>query len=132
MRREFSGRVFTGAGEASLFTDLDWFKKFVLNQFSFDVYRGTLNLRAQRKTDVAVLESLREPGVGYMLKSPDPKYCNAKLFSARIPGNVKVAVVLPEIAQYPKDVCEIVSNVNLRKTLLLTDGQLVQATIEVR
>ncbi len=115
-----------------MFTDLDWFKEFVQDKFGLEVFPGTLNLRAQRKIDITVLESLRQPNIGYTLQSPDQKYCSARLFLVRIPRNVKAAIVIPEIAQYPRDVCEIVSDLNLREALLLSDGQLVQTTIEVR
>src|SRR5208283_205133 len=116
-RVKFRGKTFTGSGEASSFTNLHWFKEFVRNKFGFDVYPGTLNLRAAESSDISILESMHASRYAYILESPDPHFCSAKLFPAQLGENTLGAVVIPEIKRYPKDVCEIVSNVNLRAQL---------------
>lgn len=99
------------------------------SKFGLDIYPGTLNLRAASESDVSVLESLRTSPAEFILDSPDPLYCSAKLFKAHLRG-AYAAVVVPKIENYPEDVCELVSNLNLREKLSLLDGELLEVAIE--
>lgn len=129
LRKHFSGRVFTGSGEASHFTGLPWFREFVHNKFGLDVCPGTLNLKAASESDVSVLESLRSSSAKFILDSPDPLYCSAMMFKANV-QSANAAIVVPKIKNYPRDVCELVSDLNLRKGLSLLDGDVVEVVIE--
>jgi len=58
---------------------------------------------------------------------PADGYCNGLLFKAFI-GTLECAIVVPEVAGYPKALLEIIAPVNLRETLQLEDGGEVTVT----
>ena len=61
---------------------------------------------------------------------PADGYCSGTLIKAFI-GKLECAIVIPEVAGYPKGVLEIIAPVNLRETLQLEDGGEVTATVNL-
>lgn len=61
---------------------------------------------------------------------PADGYCTGALFKAFI-GTLECAIVLPNVADYPKDVLEVTAAVNLRKMLQLEDGNKVTVTVNL-
>jgi riboflavin kinase len=61
---------------------------------------------------------------------PAEGYCNGILIKASI-GTLKCAIVVPEVAGYPKALLEIIAPVNLRETLKLEDGSEVTVTVNL-
>ena len=61
---------------------------------------------------------------------PADGYCNGLLFKAFI-CTLECAIVVPEVAGYPKTLLEIIAPVNLRETLQLEDGGEVTITVSL-
>ncbi|MCJ7422930.1 CTP-dependent riboflavin kinase [Candidatus Bathyarchaeota archaeon] len=120
------GMVFSGKGEGAKFVKLSWVKEQLEEKLGFTPYPGTLNIRLSETDCVKYRGILRNakpleilPAEGFNLGS---------CFKACLTLDLECAVVIPEVANYPKNIMEIIASVNLRKTLHLRDGD----TIEVR
>jgi riboflavin kinase len=61
---------------------------------------------------------------------PAEGYCNGLLFKAVI-GNLECAIVIPEVAGYPKTLLEIIAPLYLRDALQLNDGSEVTITVNL-
>jgi riboflavin kinase len=126
-RIEFNGKVFSSRGEGKKFLELPWVKQQIKQKLGFTPYAGTLNV------------TLSEEGVKRkkLLKKahaikiyPANGYCSGKLIKASI-GKLECAIVVPEVASYPKGVIEIIAPVNLREALQLEDGGEVTVTVNL-
>ena len=62
---------------------------------------------------------------------PEKGYYEGKCFKALIMKKVEGAIVIPNIPEYPSDILEVLAPVNLRKTLELKDGEMVDLTIRI-
>jgi riboflavin kinase len=126
-RIKLSGKVLSGGGEGKKFVDLPWVKRQILETLGFIPYSGTLNLRLSEESVKRrkLLEKAHPIKV-----CPAEGYCNGVLIKASI-GTLECAIVVPEIAGYPKDVLEIIASVNLREKLQLEDGGEVTVTVNL-
>jgi riboflavin kinase len=122
------GRVFSGRGEGSKFVDFPWVKVQLIEKLDFVPYSGTLNLM--------LTEGLAE--FRKMLKKaktmeiqPTKGFCRGKLFRAYVLDNLECAIVVPDMANYPKDIVEIVASTNLREKYNLKDGDIVEVKVMV-
>ena len=123
-----TGVVFSDLGRAGAFLGIDWVRDAVRERVGFDPYPGTLNVRA-RGPDLDRWEQVRRHGVKLLLPSPDPGFCNAFLFTGSLEGwesrpglRERVAVVVPEVEEYPADKLEIIAEVSLKQTRSVRDG----------
>lgn len=121
------GRVFSGEDEGKKFVDLPWVKRQIEAKLGFIPYSGTLNLRLSEES--VKRRKLLEKAHSIKV-SPAEGYCNGVLIKASI-GTLECAVVVPEIAGYPKDVLEIIASVNLREKLQLEDGAEVAVSVNL-
>jgi riboflavin kinase len=119
-----TGKVFTGKGEGKRYLSLPWVKQQIKNKLGFTPFMGTLNLRLTEKsiTNKAILEKMETIKI-----CPEKGYCVGTLFEADIKGlaEVKCAIIIPQVADYPKENLEIISSFNLREKLKLEDGDSV-------
>jgi len=122
-----SGKVFSGGGEGKRFLDLPWVKRQILETLGFIPYSGTLNLRLSEES--VKRRKLLEKAHSIKV-CPAEGYFNGVLIKASI-GTLECAVVVPEIAGYPKDVLEIIASVNLREKLQLEDGTEVAVSVNL-
>jgi len=60
---------------------------------------------------------------------PATGFCHGRFFEAYLKDNLKCAVVIPEVANYPEDIIEIIASVNLRERLQLKDGDDIEIKI---
>ncbi|MEE8333276.1 MAG: DUF120 domain-containing protein [Alphaproteobacteria bacterium] len=118
----------TGLGEAAGFTSLDWARSAFRDAVGIDPYPGTVNLVPRSQAARADWDAVRA-GPGIALPSPRADWCDARLYRARIGGQIDAAIVVPEIDSYPTDQIELIAEVGVRSALGLTDGDLV--SIEV-
>ncbi len=124
---KLSGTVFSGQGEGKKFLALPWVQREVEEKIGFTPYLGTLNIllaeeSAKRRK---LLQKERS-----MKVCPAEGYCIGVIFKAFI-GRLECAVVVPEVAGYPKDVLEIIAPANLREMLHLEDGCEVTVTVNL-
>lgn len=122
------GKIFSGCGEGTRFTELSWVKQQISEKFGFIPYSGTLNIKLTEN-------SISHKGLLERAKAIDlcPKegFCRGKCFEAYFMGKLRCAIIVPEVAKYPKDVIEIIAPVNLREKFYLEDGDLVNVTIKL-
>jgi CTP-dependent riboflavin kinase len=119
------GRVARGAGEGASFTQIPWARAAFIAQLGIDPYPGTLNLTPEDARAWAALRAT--PSI--LIRSPDPKFCNALAWRIRVAGRVDAAIVVPEVPGYPDDKIEIIAAVSLRDALGLADGDRVELAV---
>ncbi len=122
------GVVFSDLGQAGAFLGIDWVREGVRERVGFDPYPGTLNVRASG-ADLNRWEQVRQHGGRVVLPSPDPAFCNAFLFTGSLEGwdsqpgsRERIAVVVPEVEEYPADKLEIIAAVSLKQARSVRDG----------
>ena len=122
------GVVFSDLGKAGAFLGIDWVREGVRERVGFDPYPGTLNVRASG-ADLNRWEQVRQHGGRVVLPSPDPAFCNAFLFTGSLEGwdsqpgsRERIAVVVPEVEEYPADKLEIIAAVSLKQARSVRDG----------
>ena len=122
------GRLVRGRGEATGFTRLDWVREAFLGAFAIDPYPGTVNLELEEPAQHARWsEVLAWPPV--VIRPPDPSWCDAWCYPARIEGAIAAAIVRPAVDDYPADQVELVAPIGVRDALGLEDGAPLQITV---
>jgi len=119
-----TGKIISGAGQGAYFTQIDWVQRQCNEKLGFKPYPGTLNLEISND-DIFLVESL-DPGDGIELISPDPKFCNAKVFPVTL-GTIKGAIIVPEekVRIHPENIIEIIAPFNIKASLNVKDGDTV-------
>ena len=124
---KLSGTVFSGGGEGKKFLELPWVRRQIEEKLGFAPYPGTLNIKLSGEN----LKRRKLLEKAHPIKvCPADGYCNGLLIKAFI-GALECAIVVPEVASYPKDVLEIIAAVNLREALQLEDGTEVTVAINL-
>ena len=126
-RIELNGKVFSSLGEGKIFLELPWVKRQIKQKLGFTPYAGTLNIRL---SDESANQRKLLENAAFMKIRPAEGYCNGKLIKASI-GKLDCAIVVPEVAGYPKGAIEIIAPVNLRETLQLEDGGEVKVSVNL-
>jgi riboflavin kinase len=124
-RIEFNGKVFSSRGEGKKFLELPWVKQQIKQKLGFSPYPGTLNVRLSEES--VKRKKLLEKAHSIKV-CPADGYCSGALIKAFI-GKLECAIVVPEVAGYPKGVLEIIAPVSLRETLQVEDGGEVTVTV---
>ncbi|HTY74066.1 MAG TPA: DUF120 domain-containing protein [Candidatus Nanoarchaeia archaeon] len=122
----FEGELFTGEGNGKKFLSLPWVQEQVKETLGFTPFLGTLNLKLTRRNTISRKQLASTEGFRIQ---PYEGYCTGLLFKACI-GKQDCAVILPLVKAYPENLIEIISSVNLRKTLKLKDGDLITLTVQ--
>jgi len=115
------GKVFSGTGEGAKFTELPWAKQQIIEKIGFIPYPGTLNIKLTKNP----LKNAKGIEI-----SPVKDFCRSKCFYAYL-DNLKCAIVIPEVEDYPENVIEVIAPVNLREKFKLKDGDLVEVNVIV-
>lgn len=120
------GKVFSGKGEGAKFVNLPWVRKQIVEKLGFEPFPGTLNVRlAKDYTNIKKSLKRAKP----IEISPRKNFCRGLCFEAILLDNLKCAVVIPEVAGYPRDIIEILAPINLREKFQLKDGDSVRVKI---
>ena len=128
MPKLITGILFSGLGDGAKFVRLDWVESQIEEKLGFRPYHGTINLRLDRDS-IDLVRKLKDDE-GVKIVPPDPKFCIAKTFRARIMGKVQGAIILPEATVHAEDTLELLAPINMREELDLKDGQQVEVEIE--
>ena len=128
MPKLITGVLFSGLGDGAKFVRLDWVESQIEEKLGFRPYHGTINLRLDRDS-IDLVRKLKDDE-GVKIVPPDPKFCIAKTFRARIMGKVQGAIILPEATVHAEDTLELLAPINMREELDLKDGQQVEVEIE--
>lgn len=128
MPKLITGILFSGLGDGAKFVRLDWVESQIEEKLGFRPYHGTINLRLDMES-IDLVRKLKDDE-GVKIVPPDPKFCIAKTFRARIMGKVQGAIILPEATVHAEDTLELLAPINMREELDLKDGQQVEVEIE--
>jgi riboflavin kinase, archaea type len=124
--------LFSGLSEGSYYMSMEGYRIQFKSKLGFDPYPGTLNLRVPKDEMAHRLELESYPFVnidGFADK--ERTFGGAKCYPVVVGGKVRGAVVIPIRAHYGNDVLEIIAPENLRKSLRLKDGDLVEVRVPV-
>lgn len=98
-----------------------------MSKLSIDVYPGTLNLEIADE-DLQAFETLKARE-GIEITPEQPTFCNAKCYPVLISGQVRGAIVFPLVQDYPKKKMELIAPVNVRETLSVKAGDMVEVEV---
>jgi len=119
--------VFSGLSEGSYYMNVEGYRKQFRAKLGFDPFPGTLNMRVTRDSMGSRRELENHPSVpidGFADK--ERTYGGARCYLITVAGKVQGAIVVPIRAHYGEDVIEIIAPENLRKSLRLKDGDVVE------
>jgi len=126
---EVRGVVFSDLGHARHFMSLDWVRRAMEEKIGFDPYPGTLNLRLRRDAELDHWRFVKQTVVPIAMPSPDPSFCGSHYFMGFLTGwsggdglPERIAVVVPEVNDYPTDKIEIIAARALKTTYRIRDG----------
>lgn len=119
------GKVFSGKSEGEKFIELPWVREQIAKKIGFVPYPGTLNIKLEENSaKPKLLKKAKAVEI-----SPVAGFCRGKCFKAYLMDNLECAIVIPEIADYPEDVLEVIAPINLREKLSLKNGDTVEIKI---
>jgi CTP-dependent riboflavin kinase len=121
------GTVFSGKGKGAKYIKLTWVRRQIREKLGLDPYSGTLNIRLASDQSERLQDMLGKM-IGIEIL-PEEGFRRARCFNALLMGRIECAVVLPEVADYPRDVMELVAPANLKEKLGLKDGDVIEVTI---
>jgi riboflavin kinase, archaea type len=107
---------------------LDWVQEALRKTLGFAPYPATLNVRPSGPEDTRAWEEVQRDVAGVPLSPVEGGFCSARLYRISLrplagdDERVKGAVLLPDVADYPRDKIEIVAPVRLKQALGLKDG----------
>ena len=116
-----------GIRAAADFTQVPWVKRQFSAKLDLDAYPGTLNLEIEGD-DLRTFETLKA-GAGIEITPEQASFCSAKCYPVLIAGQVRGAIVLPLVPDYPGNKMELIAPVHVRKTLSLGAGDLVEVEV---
>jgi CTP-dependent riboflavin kinase len=135
VQRRVEGIIFSDLGAAAGFMALDWVQSALRQHLGFAPFPATLNLRPKAPADALAWARIPQELKGVDLFPPNSDFCNATIFFVEIGAGggkegetLKGAVLLPEVANYPKDKIEVIASVRLKDRLGVRDGD--QLTLE--
>jgi riboflavin kinase len=120
----FRGTVFTGLGEGRYYVSLEGYREKFSRGLGFVPFPGTLNLRLtteamiEQRRRLDLLKGVAIPGFSDRSRTYGPVKC----FRATVEKNLPGAVLAIERTHYDSSVLEVISPVNLRRSLGLDDG----------
>jgi riboflavin kinase len=120
------GKIFTGKGEGAKFVKLPWVRKQIIQKLGFTPFPGTLNIRLTEDR-IKLKKLLAKARATEIL--PTEGFYRGKCFRTYLAGSLECAIVVPEVARYPKGIIEIISSANLREKLRLKDNDVVEVKI---
>jgi len=131
VRYVFTGEVVSGKGEGKCFTRAEWARSAFQELVAIDPWPGTFNLRvSDRASSVAWAELNEDPGL--LLRAPNPAWCDGRCYSALlVQGNLRAAIIVPNVANYAPDQVEIIAAVSVRETLGVGDGDRIEVEATV-
>jgi riboflavin kinase len=124
------GVVATGMGEGQYYVTQPGYLEQFSEKLGFVPFEGTLNLK-MNPSDVGKLDVLRR-GEGIIINGFQRNgrtFGEVRCFPATI-QNIECAVILPSRSHY-SDIMEVLCKYNLRRTLGLNDGDVLELRISV-
>ncbi|MFC2013433.1 DUF120 domain-containing protein [Chloroflexota bacterium] len=123
------GRVASGKRESRFFTGIPWVRKQFIEKLGIDPYPGTLNI-TMLDEDKGKLNKVRQ-SKGIEITPEDVNLCTANSFSVMVNGKIKGAAIIPLVSNYPQAQLELISNENIKQSLSLKDGDLIEVEVYI-
>jgi riboflavin kinase len=120
------GKVFSGKGKGAKFMKLPWVKKQIEEKLGFVPYPGTLDVKITEES-VKLKKGLAEEGGVEIL--PPAGFHRGKCYKASFKTELRCAIAVPDVADYPENVIEIIGPENLREKFHLSDGDPVEIKV---
>jgi len=126
----FHGTFFTGLGEGGYYISLAGYKRQFVKLLGFEAFPGTFNLtigpgEIELRKQLDFLDALELSGFSHGGRSYGP----AKCFRAKVESKYDAGALIIERTHHSESVLEVISPLDLRKTLSLKDGDRVHVTV---
>ncbi len=122
------GKIVEGLRIAADFTRIPWVRAQFISKLSIDPYPGTLNLEIIDDEDLKKFEALKATQ-GIEIVPEDPAFCLGRCYEVLIGGKLRAAIVLPVVEDYPKNKMELIAPKNVKETLSVKTGDLLEVEI---
>ena len=122
------GVIFSDLGQASSFMALNWVQTGLKECLGFAPFPATLNVRPESEEDARAWSAIQQEAPGIELRPAEKGFCSARLYRVQIHrpasagGQLAGGILLPNVADYPKDKIEIIAPVRLKDAFDLRDG----------
>lgn len=126
--KKIKGKILSGLGQGVYFTQLNWVKTQFKEKLGFNPYPGTLNLKLDKRNEKIYQDVLKKGGIDIV--PPTTEFCPSKSYPVSL-GKIKAAIILPCVADYPRDIVEIMAPVKVKEKLKVKDGDELEFTIKV-
>ena len=120
--------IVEGLREAGNFTQIPWVKKQFIEKLSIDPYPGTLNLEIIDPASLQTFHALKIKK-GIEIAPEDPSFCSAQCYPILIGGQLKGAIVMPLVKDYPENKIELIASQNIKKAFSVKTGDDLEVEI---
>ena len=121
------GIAISGTGEAGAITEVPWVKRQFIDKLGINPYPGTFNIMVLAENGEK-LNTIRK-AKGIEITPQDANHCTGASFPALVGDKIKGAVIIPLIPNYPPAQLEIISSENVRRSLSVKDGDLIEIEV---
>jgi len=121
------GIVTCGINQSTFFTEIPWVREQFAEKLGITPHPGTFNITVVAG-DKGKLNQIRE-AKGIEIVPEDKNFCAANSFPVLINHQIKGAVVIPQVADYPEAKLEVISAENIKESLALKDGDQVEVEV---
>lgn len=126
---EVRGVVYSDLGQARDFMSVDWVRRAMREKLGFEPYPGTVNLHVGKDEQLEHWQRVKAEATPVLMPSPDPAFCDSRYFmgflseaAGRTELCERVAVVVPQVKDYPEDKIEVIAGRALKETYSIRDG----------
>ena len=127
-RVKIQGKIVEGIREATNFTQIPWVRKQFISKLSIDPFPGTLNLEIVDPESLQTFNALKAMK-GIEITPEDPLFCSAKCYQVLIQGQLKGAIILPMVKDYPENKMELIAPQNIKEGLSMKAGDYLEVEI---
>lgn len=127
-RVKIQGKIVEGIREATNFTQIPWVRKQFISKLSIDPFPGTLNLEIVDPESLQTFNALKAMK-GIEITPEDPSFCSAKCYQVLIQGQLKGAIILPMVKDYPENKMELIASQNIKATLFVDTGDTLEVEV---
>tara|TARA_R110000868_G_scaffold29889_6_gene110993 strand:+ start:10154 stop:10570 length:417 start_codon:yes stop_codon:yes gene_type:complete len=133
---KLTGRLATGIGMGTAFTQLHWAKEQFRDRVGVDPFPGTINMILDDPESMPVWVRLkRTDGIHMDNPNDGPHDCDAKCWRVSIDvgtggGGIDGAIVYPLVDGYPPAQVEVIAAVGIRDAFGIEDGDTVTLTLK--
>lgn len=116
-----------GISQSKFFTEIPWVRKQFADKLNITPYPGTFNITVVAG-DREKLNQVKEAR-GTEIVPEDKNFCAASSFPVLINRQIRGAVIIPQVADYPEAKLEVISAENIMESLALKDGDQVEVEV---